>query len=37
MDLGESEHQRRLLRFFASYVEIGRAVVAPRRKSRTSS
>jgi tripartite-type tricarboxylate transporter receptor subunit TctC len=29
MDLGETEDQRRLLRFFASYVEIGRAVVAP--------
>jgi tripartite-type tricarboxylate transporter receptor subunit TctC len=29
VDLGETEDQRRLLRFFASYVEIGRAVVAP--------
>jgi tripartite-type tricarboxylate transporter receptor subunit TctC len=29
VDLGESDDQRRLLRFFASYVEIGRSVVAP--------
>jgi tripartite-type tricarboxylate transporter receptor subunit TctC len=29
IDLGQTDDQRRLMRFFGSYVEIGRSVVAP--------